>query len=179
MTGIKLRKIVLAAMFAALACVATMVIQVPSPTNGYLNFGDGIVLLSGWILGPVYGALAAGVGSMFADIFSGYMYYAPGTFVIKALVALTASLLMKSFKDSGSKKKLFTEIVSGIAGEAVMVLGYFLYAMLFLQKGIAAAASIPGNIVQGVFGIIVSVLVYELLAKAVNIDKLLSGGMRE
>lgn len=30
-----------------------------------------------------------------------------------------------------------------------MVLGYFAYASMILGKGLAAAASIPGNIVQG------------------------------
>lgn len=38
-------------MFAALSCAATMVIQIPIAT-GYLNFGDGLCLLAGWILGP-------------------------------------------------------------------------------------------------------------------------------
>ena len=37
-------------MFAALSCAATMVIQIPIAT-GYLNFGDGLCLLAGWILG--------------------------------------------------------------------------------------------------------------------------------
>ena len=47
-------------MFAALSCAATMVIQIPIAT-GYLNFGDGLCLLAGWILGPWYG-FAAGTG---------------------------------------------------------------------------------------------------------------------
>ena len=46
-------------MFAALSCAATMVIQIPIAT-GYLNFGDGLCLLAGWILGPWYG-FAAGI----------------------------------------------------------------------------------------------------------------------
>ena len=45
-------------MFAALSCAATMVIQIPIAT-GYLNFGDGLCLLAGWILGPWYGFLRA------------------------------------------------------------------------------------------------------------------------
>ena len=49
-------------MFAALSCAATMVIQIPIAT-GYLNFGDGLCLLAGWILGPWYG-FAAGSGLM-------------------------------------------------------------------------------------------------------------------
>ena len=49
-----IRKLVLSAMFAALSCAATMVIQIPNET-GYLNFGDGLCLLAGLILGPWYG----------------------------------------------------------------------------------------------------------------------------
>ena len=28
-----------------------MVVQIPSPMNGYVNLGDCFVLLSGWLLG--------------------------------------------------------------------------------------------------------------------------------
>ena len=39
----KLLKLVLAAIFAALTCVATMLIHLPMPaTNGYINLGDGM-----------------------------------------------------------------------------------------------------------------------------------------
>ncbi len=54
------RKLVLTAMFAALTCVATMIIKIPIPaTNGYINIGDCIVLMSGWLLGGVYGTASA------------------------------------------------------------------------------------------------------------------------
>lgn len=59
----KTKKLVTAALFAALACVATMIIKFPSPLKGYLNIGDCIVLLCGWMLSPVYGFVAAGLGS--------------------------------------------------------------------------------------------------------------------
>ena len=36
----KIRKLVLAALLAALVCVATMVVQIPSPMQGYVNLGD-------------------------------------------------------------------------------------------------------------------------------------------
>ena len=42
------RMVVMAAAFAALACVATMVVKVPSPTGGYMNRGDTVVLLGGY-----------------------------------------------------------------------------------------------------------------------------------
>ena len=45
MTDKKLHRLVLAALFTALTTVMTMVIQVPSPMQGYVNLGDCGVLL--------------------------------------------------------------------------------------------------------------------------------------
>ena len=73
----KLTKLVICGMFAAITCVATMVIQIPSPMSGYINLGDCVVLLGAFLLGPVYGAVAGGVGSMLADLISGYVIYVP------------------------------------------------------------------------------------------------------
>ena len=57
----KLLKLVLAALFAAMCCAATMLIHIPVPaTNGYINLGDAMVLLAALLLGPVYGAAAGG-----------------------------------------------------------------------------------------------------------------------
>ena len=46
-----IRKFVNAAMLAALTCVAVLIIEIPIPaTNGYINAGDGIVLLCAALL---------------------------------------------------------------------------------------------------------------------------------
>lgn len=149
----KLRKMVLSALMAALVYVATKIVQIPSPMNGYVNLGDGFVLLCGWLLGPWYGAAAAGIGSMLVDLLSSYAHYAPGTLLIKGADAFAAALL---FRMLGRGRTAMA--VSGIVGEVIMVIGYFGYASLILGKGWAAAASIPGNIVQGVAGIAVGMV---------------------
>lgn len=165
----KTKKMVMAALFAALACVATYMVKIPTPTKGYFNLGDCIVLLAGFLLGPVYGGAAAGIGSMLADVFAGYMVYAPATFVIKALVAITAVLV---FRAMGKTKPGL--IVGGFVGETIMVLGYFIFEcfMMLAEPGadggfyaasIAAAAGIPMNILQGVVGIAVSSVLYFVL----------------
>ena len=160
-----IKKVVMAALFAALTCVSTIVIQVPSPMSGYVNLGDGFVILSGFFLGPAYGGCAAGLGSALADLFSGYAYYAPGTFVIKLAMAVVAALLLRRVQ----KANLFLGMFSGaVAAEIIMVLGYFAFAALLLGKGIAAAASIPGNMVQGIFGIIVAVFLYPAVQRLKN-----------
>ena len=135
MTDMKLRKLVLAALFAALCTVMTMVIQVPSPMQGYVNLGDCAVLLSAWVLGPWYGGAAAGLGSMLADLLS-YPHYAPGTLVIKFTMAVAAAYIFEAMRERSGK--LAAQLIGGAAAEIIMVLGYFGYASLWLGKGLAA-----------------------------------------
>ena len=79
-----------AALFAALTCIGTMILKIPTPTLGYIHPGDGFVLLSGLLLGPLWGGLAAGIGSGLSDLIGGYFIYVPATFIIKALTAIVA-----------------------------------------------------------------------------------------
>ena len=159
----KTKKIVMAALMAALACVATMIIKIPSPLKGYLNLGDCIVLTAGWLLSPTYGFLAAGLGSALADVFSGYVTYAPATFIIKGLMALIAfcgfKLLNKKIGNLPSR------IISGIVAEIVMILGYFVFEG-FLYGFIPSAVNIPANGVQGIAGLIIGVILIKVFEKS-------------
>lgn len=168
MTDSKIRKLVLAALMAALCTIMTMVIQVPSPMQGYVNLGDCAVLMSAWVLGPLYGGAAAGIGSALADLLSGYAHYVPGTFAIKLVMAVAAALIFRAATKKGlsASSVLLGQIVGGVVAEVIMVLGYFAYASLWLDKGLAAAASIPGNIVQGVFGLVAATVVYTVLSRS-------------
>ena len=148
------RMLALTGLFAALGCVGTMVLRVPSPTGGYMNLGDAVVVLGAWLLGPVYGAIAGGVGPAMADLLGGYAVYVPATLVIKAVMALTAAGLYRRL----GKKGL---LLSAAAAEAPMVLGYWLFdgALAALSGGgslrlclLASAAGVPSNLVPAVFG---------------------------
>jgi len=168
MMKISVRKLILTALFTALTCVATMVIQVPSPMGGYVNLGDAPVLLSGWLFGPFWGFFAGGVGSMLADLFTGYTHYAAGTLLIKGAMAALASGMFSLL----CKHKRVGRALSGLSSEVVMVLGYFFYAWLILGKGLAAASSIPGNVVQGLVGLVAALLLAEPIKKlAERFDK--------
>ena len=175
------QKLVLAALMAAFTCIATMIIKIPTPTFGYVHLGDGLVLLSGITLGSLTGALSAGIGSMFADIFSGYVSYAPATFLIKALTAGAAGFLFHMMKNrikSSAYTRSICVITGGLIGEAIMVIGYFLYeagvaafasggfTQAALYAGIASSAvGIPFNIVQGVTGIVIALVLLPVLLK--------------
>lgn len=47
-----LKAMVTTALLAAFTCIATMSIQIPTPTLGYVHPGDSLVLLCGILLGP-------------------------------------------------------------------------------------------------------------------------------
>lgn len=159
----KTQKIVLSALLASLVCVATMLIKIPSPLKGYLNLGDCVVLLSGWVLSPVYGFLTAGIGSALADVFSGYIIYAPATFVIKGLMAVTAYFVFKLMSKKG--KNTISKIVSGTLAEILMVIGYFLFEG-FMYGFIPSAVNIPANAMQGVAGLILGILLVRIFEKS-------------
>ena len=156
-------KIITAAMYAALACVATMVIKIPSPLNGYINLGDCIVLLAGWMLSPLYGFMAAGLGSALADLFSGYIIYAPATFLIKGTMALIACYGFRLLQKRCGK--LPSRILSGASAEIFMVLGYYVFEGFLYGFG-PSAANIPANGVQGIAGLILGVMLVKVFEKS-------------
>ncbi len=159
---IRTRKIVSAALLAAFCCVATMIIKIPSPLKGYLNLGDCVVLLSGWVLSPVYGFFAAGMGSALADMFSGYVLYAPITFVVKGVMALVAFYGFKVLdnKMSGTAAR----IISGAVAEIVMILGYFVFEGFLYGFG-PSMVNIPANAVQGIAGLVLGVALIQVFRK--------------
>lgn len=161
----KIKKLVVASMFAALCCVATMVVRIPTPTNGYLHLGDTVVLLCGWMLGPVWGTLAAGIGSMLADVFSGYILYAPATLLIKGAVAAVGWLLYVMISRLLRRYQIFVLMLSGLCAELLMVLGYFAFEAIFCGYGWGALAGIPANSIQAVFGIVVGAVLMHWMEK--------------
>ena len=162
-----LKKLILAALFAALSCVATMSIRIPTPgTGGYIHPGDAIVILSGVILGPVWGFLAGGIGSALSDLIGGYFVYVPITFVIKGLVALVAGLLYQ--KVGKNQKSRYVAVVLGGVADIILVAGGYFVCEFFIY-GAGATASIPANIIQGVGGLVISCILYPILISIPNV----------
>ena len=156
------KKLVVAALLAALTCVATMIIKVPSPLKGYVNLGDCVVLLAGFMLPPTYGFAAAAIGSALADLFLGYVTYAPATLIIKGGMALIAFLLFTLLrKRSGT---VISAVISGLAAEVFMILGYFLFEGI-LYGFVPSAVNIPANAIQGAAGVILGVALIKLFEK--------------
>ncbi len=151
----KLHRLTAAALLATFCFCATWLLKIPF-LFGYIHLGDCFCLLSGWLLGPLYGALSAGIGSALADLAAGYPVYIPATFLIKAAMALLAHYFCKK---NGS---LVRRIMGAVLAELIMVAGYFLYECLLY--GIAGAVpAISGNLLQAAGGILTATILWQVL----------------
>lgn len=170
-----LLRLVMTALLAAMTCVATMVLVVPSPTGGYMNLGDAVVLQGAFLLGPVGGAAAGGIGAALADLLAGYALYVPATLVIKALMGAAAGLLWQAVRHRLPRLGL---VLCGIAAEVIMVTGYWLYDGFLMRSLTGAAVGIPSNLVQAVFGIAAGTLLTAALRNTKAVGRLFSNGLR-
>ena len=121
------RQMALVGIMAALVYVTSAYIQIPIPTaigNTRLHMGNVMCLLSGLLLGPFYGGLAAGFGSMLFDLFDPvYITSAPFTFAFKFFMAWVCGMIAQPH--TNTKKWRY------IVGAAV---GALCYVVLYLAK---------------------------------------------
>lgn len=164
----KIIKLVTAALMAALTCVVTMFlpIKIPNTNGGYIHPGDAFVLLSGIILGPLFGSLAAGIGSFFADIFSGAFIYAPATLVIKALAAIVGAISYRNIRKG-------SVVLAGVFVGITVTVGYFIYECIIYGNFATPLFSASFNLLQNVMGIVLASILLPLIKKVPQIKQMI------
>lgn len=161
-----LRRWIITALFTALVTIGTMMIQIPTlATQGFINFGDVFVFITGAIMGPIPGLLAGGIGSALADALSGYMHYAPWTLTIKGLEGLLVGLLV--YRRWHGQPRLLVPVLSMTLAGAWMIFGYFV-AGCFMYGWQVALTGIPGNTVQAIGSVVISIPLLVPLYKALH-----------
>lgn len=151
------RYILRIALCGVMAAVVFLATQIKVNTSiGYGNLGDGFILASSFLLGPI-AFFPAAIGSALADIFLGYAVYVPATFFIKGMMGLVAGLILRQKNVSWQKK-----ILAAVIAEAMMVTLYYAFEVL-MYGALAAAGSVLANLIQGAVGIILGIVFMEAL----------------
>ena len=146
----KIKEMVYTSLFAALICVATFIIKIPSPvTGGYTHLGDGFIFIAVLLLGRKNGAWAGSIGAALADIIGGYSFYAVPTFIIKGVMALIMGTVVEKLPDMRHKW-----VVGAVMGSIWQILGYYVVGSLMVGSFISTISEIPGNTIQSTAGII-------------------------
>ncbi|TES95641.1 MAG: ECF transporter S component [Promethearchaeota archaeon] len=140
--------------FGAFTCVVTMVIAFPIPaTNGFINIGDAVVMITGLLFGPIIGGIAGGIGSSLADLFLGFGIYAPATLVIKGLEGFIVGLIANPKK---RHKLNYRDFIAVIVGGFTMIFGYFFYEVMIYGLPSALYEFILNSIIQFGLGSIIA-----------------------
>lgn len=143
------KKLSLLGVLTAIVFVSNYIqITLPLSVGGVtrLHVANGFCILAGFLLGPIYGGLSAGVGSMLFDFTSPlYFWSFPSTFVFKFIMAFVAGGIAWSGKSKGYS------INKNLVGSVV---GAFTYVLLYLGKTFVTQKFIVGLPVQGVLAVI-------------------------
>lgn len=163
-------KIVVTGVFAALVFVAS-IISVPVPAAfgmTRIHLGNIFCLLSGFVLGPVGGGLAAGVGSGLYDIIIyGEIASAPFTLAFKfALAAICGAIAWSGGRRGNDHRWNIVAAISGSASYMVLYLGKsFLQGVLLgSELGTVLTTLVTKFITSGINAIIAVVVSVPLYA---------------
>lgn len=148
-----IKDMVYTSLLAALICVATFIIKVPTVvTNGYTHLGDGFIFIAVILLGKKNGAWAGAIGASLADIIGGYSFYALPTFIIKFVMGYIMGTLIEKLPNMKHRR-----IIGSAMGSLWQIFAYYIVGSLMVGNFITTLAEIPANTIQSVAGIIVAV----------------------
>lgn len=149
----------LIALMAALVYIFTRVVQIPTPTKGYVHLGDGAIVFTALAFGPLVGGIAGGLGTALADLFSGYGAWAPFSLIIHGLQGYLLGRLMQ--RNRLSWKRMIGLTLISIA---VVAGGYALAGLVLV--GTAALIEIPANMLQALSGSLLGIPLYYAVSGA-------------
>ena len=142
------RELVFGALGIALVFISTLFLKLPNSIGGYLNLGDGFILLFSGFLSPFASFMVGGAGSAFADIGGGYGTYAIATILIKGIEGLLISVLIH--------KNMRLRIPAFLLGSIWMIAGYYVTDSILNASWIVGLGGIIGNVIQAAVGIVIA-----------------------
>lgn len=168
------KMIVLTALLAALTVVGSALrITIPIDIGGITSFHLGNIMcaLSGILLGPWYGAAAAGIGSAIYDM-SNPLYISEAwlTFLMKGAYGLIPGLVMLLWKKNWGCIKASIAATAGALTYAALYLlkNYYKCTLVKLMPHSAALIEVASKVPATVFNAAVAVIFAPILAVAIR-----------
>ena len=169
------RKIVFTALMAALTVAGSALrITIPVDIAGTTSFHLGNIMcaLGGILLGPWYGALAAGLGSAIYDMMNPlYISEAWITFLTKAAYGLAAGLVIRCGKKPWTYARATAATVTGAITYAALYLAKTCFYSGMLMKGLpleAAALTVVTKLPATTFNAVVAIVFAPMLAVSIR-----------
>ncbi len=167
-TKLTTKDLVLTGLLTAIVFSATMFVNIRLPISingGLIHMGNIALFLTAFLFGKKKGAIAGAFGMGLFDILSGWTAWAPFTFVIRGVMGYVIGSISHANNKEGVNA--IYNIVAIILGGIWMIGGYYMTEVILYGNWMTPATSIPGNIVQIVFGCL-SVILAPMLKNAIK-----------
>ncbi|MFV0424178.1 MAG: ECF transporter S component [Bacilli bacterium] len=128
--------------------------------NSSLHLGSLVIVIMSLTFKRKEAAFASSVGATLFDIFSGYLIYAPFTFVARLLL----SLIVSYSKD----KKIYLQVVYALVGGVIVIIIYFIsYLLIIGGLETSLYASIPDviQLILTILGVFIAIPLKKLVEK--------------
>lgn len=162
----KTQNLIITSLLVALVFVSTvfMNIRLPIASNGGLvHMGTAMLFIASILYGPKKGALAGAIGMGLFDMVGGWLLWAPITIVARGLQGYIVGRIAWLNGRNGSSFAL--NITATIVSIPFMIGVYYIGEVILYGNWIAPLASIPGDLVQNVLGIMIAIPICAALKK--------------
>lgn len=178
-----LRMVITALLVALVFCGSKIEVVLPLSVGGYSRFHLGNIMcaLSGILLGPWWGGLAAGLGSALYDCTNVlYITEAPITFVTKGLYGLIAgAVFVAAFRRKTTYPAMAVSTIAGaVSYIAIYLAKTFFYNSMFLEGMTVPAAwtavvlKVPSAVFNGAVAIVLAPLLAVAVLRALRMARL-------
>ncbi|MBT2616117.1 ECF transporter S component [Peribacillus butanolivorans] len=162
----KTMDLIITAMLIALVFLSTFFLNIKLPiaaNGGLVHLGTAMLFIASILFGPKKAALAGAIGMGLFDIVGGWTLWAPITIVARGLQGYIVGKIVWSKGRNGTS--IAFNVIATIVSIPFMIAVYYIGEGILYGNWIAPLASIPGDLVQNILGIIVAVPVCVALKK--------------
>ena len=191
MDKVKMQKMVMTGMFAALSYVVFTFLQIkitlPGGDATSIHLGNAVCVLGALILGGAWGGVGGALGMTIGDLFDPvYIVYAPKTFILKLCIGLVTGLVahhIAKIDQSNDRAYVFRwSAIAAVCGLLFNVIfdpliGYW-YKRIILGRAAAEltlAWNVTSTSINAVLSVIVATAVYMALRPALRKANILPG----
>ncbi|MEW5553382.1 ECF transporter S component [Peribacillus frigoritolerans] len=158
--------LIINAMLIALVFLSTFFLNIKLPiaaNGGLVHLGTAMLFIASILFGPKKAALAGAIGMGLFDIVGGWTLWAPITIVARGLQGYIVGKIAWSKGRNGTS--IAFNVIATIVSIPFMIAVYYIGEGILYGNWIAPLASVPGDLVQNILGIIVAVPVCVALKK--------------
>ncbi|MGJ9458741.1 ECF transporter S component [Oceanobacillus sp. CF4.6] len=159
--------LILTSMLIALVFVSTVFLNIRLPISvnggGLVHLGTAMLFIASILFGPKKGAIAGAIGMGLFDILGGWVLWAPITIVARGLQGYIVGRI--AWLNGHKGNSIALNLTATIVSIPFMIAVYYIGESILFANWITPLASIPGDLLQNVLGIMIAVPICVALKK--------------